>query len=114
MTQPLLERTVPGTAMIHVTVRLFAQLRERAGASRLERHVPAATSAGGLTLELLRELDLSRLADTLVVALDGDYVDPGTLLHEGAELVLVPPVSGGAELRCPDGYARKRSAPVDL
>jgi molybdopterin synthase catalytic subunit len=77
---------------MHITVRLFAVLRERAGADELELELPenarvrdALARVGGLT-EGLR----------VVMAVNQDYAQPEQPLHPGDELALIPPVSGGS------------------
>jgi molybdopterin converting factor small subunit len=80
-----------------VRVRLFAALREAAGEG--ECRVPSGTVA-----ELLDGLRArygpvfaARLA-LATVLVDGDAVPPdaGRVVADGAELALLPPVSGGA------------------
>src|SRR3954452_7616708 len=78
-----------------VRVRLFAQLRERAGAPVLELDLPdGARVADALAA-------VGDLADglPLVMAVNREYADAGVILHAADELALVPPVSGGAVAR---------------
>jgi molybdopterin converting factor small subunit len=80
---------------IRVTVRLFASLREAAGADRLHLEVPAATPVGALW-DLLPD-DIRRTAppDGLRYALNHVWSIPGASLRDGDEVALVLPVSGG-------------------
>ena len=84
---------------IAVEVRLFAMLRERAGAGTLRLALAPGTTVGE-ALERLSEQDpglgelLARLP--VVTAVNREYVAAGTTLEEGDELALIPPVSGGA------------------
>jgi molybdopterin converting factor subunit 1 len=89
---------------VEVTVRLFAMLRERAG-------------AGSVTLELpegARVRDaLDSLADLaegipLVMAVNREYATEEQVLGAGDELALIPPVSGGAP------WARVSAEPLSL
>ncbi len=75
-----------------VTVRLFAALRERAGASEVELEL----ADGARVRDALSALaDIA--GDTAVVmAVNREYADAGTELHADDELALIPPVSGGA------------------
>ncbi len=79
-----------------VTVKLFAILRERAGASELWIELPptatiaAAREALGERVPVLREY-LGRVA----WAVNRAYVTIETELHDGDELAVIPPVSGG-------------------
>jgi len=77
---------------MRVTLRLFAQLRERAGAPELNLELPEGASVGDA-------LDrVERLAGglPLVLAVNRRYAGRADPLSPGDELALVPPVSGGA------------------
>ena len=75
-----------------VRVRLFAQLRERAGTGALELELPeGARVRDALTA-------LASLADglPLVMAVNREYASEDAPLSADDELALIPPVSGGA------------------
>lgn len=79
-----------------VTVRLFAGLRERAGSDRLQVEIPEGASVGDL-LAAMDETPVGPLAPrACVVAVNRQYADRAAPVHEGDEIALVPPVSGGA------------------
>ncbi|HLM51220.1 MAG TPA: molybdenum cofactor biosynthesis protein MoaE [Solirubrobacteraceae bacterium] len=74
-----------------VTVRLFAQLRDRAGRREVELELPAGARVGDA---------LERLSDVagglpVVMAVNREYAGPDVELAPGDELALIPPVSGG-------------------
>src|SRR5581483_11462129 len=76
---------------MHVQVRLFAALRDRAGSERLELELPdGARVADALT-------ELAWLTDGLrvVMAINREYADLEAELCADDELALIPPVSGG-------------------
>ena len=75
-----------------VAVRLFAGLRELAGARALELDLPA----GAVAADVWPALDLGEEPVGLLVAINKSYAEPGTLLAEGDEVALIPPVSGGS------------------
>jgi sulfur-carrier protein len=80
--------------MTHVTVRLFAALREMAGSARVEAEGHTVSDV----LEALSERFGERFASIAgagSVVLDGERADPSTPLAEGQEVALLPPVSGG-------------------
>jgi molybdopterin synthase catalytic subunit/molybdopterin converting factor small subunit len=80
-----------------VTVRLFASLREYAGAGTVALRLgDGATVADAI--EQLRGGALSGLPENapFVAAVAREYVKTDHPLSEGDELALVPPVSGGA------------------
>ena len=81
---------------MNVTVLLFAQARERAGASR----VPLSLPGGPRVSDALDALErshpgLGALRPHMAVAVDGVLTRPDAELREGSELALLPPVSGG-------------------
>jgi len=82
---------------MRVTVRLFAGLRERAGRDSLDLpSLPESLDVAGLKRELARlHPELGTLEDVRGV-LGTRYVEDDATLAEGDELVLIPPVSGGA------------------
>jgi molybdopterin synthase catalytic subunit len=93
---------------VEVTVRLFAILRERAG-------------AGSVTLELpegarVRDAidSLSGLAEgvPLVMAVNREYASEDQVLDAGDELALIPPVSGGSTEAAP--WVRVSEEPLSL
>jgi molybdopterin synthase catalytic subunit len=75
-----------------VTVRLFAGLRERAGASRRELVLPE----GATVADVWAALDLGDEPGGLVYAVNRTYEGKAHPLADGDEVGLIPPVSGGA------------------
>ena len=85
-----------------MTVRLFAGLRERAGADRLQVDLPEGASVADL-LAAMDDTPVGPLGPrSCVVAVNREYADAAAAVHPGDEVALVPPVSGGA----PDGATR--------
>ena len=74
-----------------VTIRLFAMLRERAGATEIELELPE----GARVRDALDRLDDLAGGLPLVMAVNRDYADAEAELRAGDELALIPPVSGG-------------------
>ena len=74
-----------------VTIRLFAMLRERAGAGQIELDLPD----GARVRDALDRLDDLAGGLPLVMAINRDYADADSELRPGDELALIPPVSGG-------------------
>lgn len=77
---------------MQVRVRLFAALRQRAGADEVELELPEGAS--------VREA-LERMHDLtggvpVVMAVNREYADADQRLGSGDELALIPPVSGGS------------------
>ena len=83
---------------IRVRVRLFAILRERAGAEWVELELSDGARVADALEALSRDERLRELIERLPVrmAVNRDYADPKTRLSPGDELALIPPLSGGA------------------
>ena len=73
-----------------VSVQLFAGLRERAGADRVELDLPE----GATVADVLEAMEVG--PRDCVVAVNREYAAPDTPVATGDEIALVPPVSGGA------------------
>ena len=76
---------------VHVQVRLFAALRERAGAGSLEIELPEGATVG----DVWSRLDLGDEPAGLLYARNRAYVDRTEALGAGDEVAVIPPVSGG-------------------
>jgi molybdopterin synthase catalytic subunit len=76
---------------MEVTVRLFAMLRERAGAPEVTLELPEGARVEDAVAEL------GHLAEglPLVMAVNREYAAADRPLDPGDELALIPPVSGG-------------------
>jgi molybdopterin synthase catalytic subunit len=85
---------------VHVSIRLFAGLRERAGTARLEVDGVERVS------DVWAKLGLGDEPAGLLYAVNRAYASPGDALADGDEVALIPPVSGGA--------FRISDAPLDL
>ena len=72
-----------------ITVKLFAGLRERAGWS--ERELDGVTRVE----EIWATLGLGPEPDGLLYAVNKEYAKRDRELHDGDEVALIPPVSGG-------------------
>jgi sulfur-carrier protein len=79
---------------ICVHVRLFASYREASGTNRLETPLPPGARVQDLLDILAAQLPALSRARGLV-AVNQAYVAADTVLHDGDEVALIPPVSGG-------------------
>lgn len=85
---------------MHITVRYFAALRERAGRSSEQLALPAgATAADALAALAARYPALQPALAQTRCAVNQEYAAPDTPLRDGDELALIPPVSGGDHYR---------------
>jgi molybdopterin synthase catalytic subunit len=80
-----------------VRIRLFAQLRERAGADAIEAELVEGATVADALAALSQQPALAELLVRLPVrmAVNREVVADDAPLHAGDELALLPPVSGG-------------------
>src|SRR5690606_3493999 len=87
-----------GSPGVRVTVRCFAAVREALGTEVLGLIVANGTTVEGLRQTLAeRAPSLSRLP--LAFAVNREYARPETVLGDGDEVALIPPISGGSGAR---------------
>ena len=81
---------------MHVTIRLFARLREVAGASELAREVPEGATASDAWSALVGEFpSMAGYSRTVACAVNEEYARLTAPLKDGDEIAFLPPVSGG-------------------
>ena len=79
-----------------LTIRPFAQLRERLGTWPLEVELPSGATAAGLQELLLAEHPaLAPFRESLLLARGTEMLPPGSALADGDVVALYPPFSGG-------------------
>jgi molybdopterin synthase catalytic subunit len=85
---------------MRVRVRLFALLRERAGAETVEVDLDEGATVADALARLAEVGGLAEALERIPVrmAVNRDYADLATPLSADDELALIPPVSGGADL----------------
>jgi molybdopterin synthase catalytic subunit/molybdopterin converting factor small subunit len=92
---------------VEVTVKLFAVLRERAGASEVTLELPE----GARVRDAIESLADVAAGVPVVMAVNREYADADVVLSESDELALVPPVSGGETVLV---HARVTDAPLSI
>jgi molybdopterin converting factor subunit 1 len=81
-----------------ISVRLFARAKDLAGAGALTIDLPPEATVGQLKRRLAEEQPkLSGILERSAVAVNEEFADDETVLRAGAEVALLPPVSGGCE-----------------
>src|ERR1700733_10878568 len=93
-----------------VRVKLFAGLRERAGADELA----LTLSDGACVADALAQLSDITAGVTVVMAVNQEFADESVVLHAGDELALIPPVSGGAATEPAAVHVRITDEPLAL
>ena len=80
---------------VRVTVRLFAVLRERAGADTIQLELPADAQVADVRLAVQERFPaLQGLLASAMTAVNQEYRSAGAV-QDGDEVALIPPVSGG-------------------
>jgi molybdopterin converting factor subunit 1 len=81
---------------MRITVRLFARLREFAGAGELVRDVTADASVSDIWRALEAEFPaMAPYARSVSAAVNAEYARMDARVSEGDEVAFLPPVSGG-------------------
>ena len=81
---------------MNIHIRYFASLREIVGQSEEQLTLSEdATVAEARTALLTRYPRLQPIMERCLCAVNRGYIAPETALHEGDELVFIPPMGGG-------------------
>lgn len=81
---------------ITVTIKLFAAYKEAYGLSELRREFPRQTPVSAVLESVIAEHpELDRWCPLTRFGINLQFVEPDTILQDGDEVVLIPPVSGG-------------------
>jgi len=81
---------------VRVTVRLFARLRDIAGAAELARDCPPGATIRDVWRGLAGEFPaLAEYERSISTAVNADYARMDRVLTAGDEVAFLPPVSGG-------------------
>ena len=81
---------------MRITLLYFAAAREQAGTSRESVELPSGSTAAQAKARAIElHPGLAGLAAQLRLAVDQAFAQGGDELQDGAEVALIPPVSGG-------------------
>jgi sulfur-carrier protein len=79
-----------------ISIKLFAIFQEVVGTTELVEQVSPETTAGDVLQGLIdRYPQLAQWRSVTRLGVNLNFVESDTLLQDGDELVLIPPVSGG-------------------
>lgn len=81
---------------MRVTVRLFARLRDIAGAAELSREIGPGATIGSVWRQLVQDFpELAQYERSISTAVNTDYARMDQAVSDGDEVAFLPPVSGG-------------------
>jgi molybdopterin converting factor subunit 1 len=81
---------------VRVTVKLFARLRDIAGAPELARDIAPGSTIASVWRALAQEFpELAPYERSISSAVNADYAKMDQVLRDGDEVAFLPPVSGG-------------------
>lgn len=84
------------TTTIQVKVKLFAIYQEVFGTQELDLILPPQSTVNNILQSLIEQKpQLAKWQEVTRFGVNLKFVPPETLLHDGDEVVLIPPVSGG-------------------
>lgn len=92
---------------VTITVKLFATLKKYAPNGRAE-DIPLTLPAGATVRDAVDRLDIPHDQAAMLVAGD-TYVQPETVLEDGQEISIFPPLAGGTIVERPDPGAIPRT-----
>ena len=96
---------------MNISVRLYASLAEAAGTRQVDlANVPEPATAGELGAAVFRLFPpLAALCQSVIYAVNAEYVQADYPVRASDEVALIPPVSGGA-----DPFFRISDQPLDI
>ena len=81
---------------VTIAVKLFAAYQEAYGVPELTLQLPPGTPVAVVRERLVAEHpELDKWRDLTRFGINLQFVEPDTILQDGDEVVLIPPVSGG-------------------
>ncbi|NET08871.1 MAG: MoaD/ThiS family protein [Symploca sp. SIO2B6] len=84
------------SSLVKITVKLFAAYQDAYGVPELILEFPVGTTVKAVRDCLIDEYpQLEQWRKVTRFGINFQFVHPNTVLHDGDEVVLIPPVSGG-------------------
>ena len=74
---------------------LFGITKDIIGNSPFEYELEGENTAGNLMQQLSSQYPVLKELNSIAIAVNGEYATNETIIHEGDEIALIPPVSGG-------------------
>jgi sulfur-carrier protein len=81
---------------VTITLKLFAAYQEASGVAEMSLELPPGTTVVEVCDRLIQQHPaLNQWRDLTRFGVNLQFVEPDTVLQDGDEVVLIPPVSGG-------------------
>lgn len=81
---------------MRIVTRFFANTRDIVGSGEVRLRVADGTTLKGLLEHLfVKHPRLRPFEETMLVAVNQEFAEPATVLRDGDEIAIMPPVSGG-------------------
>ena len=81
--------------MMKISIKLFAIAREMTGKTGLQLELPEAATVETALANLREVYPKFAELNSFMVAINQEYAERTDMLHDGDELAIIPPVSGG-------------------
>ena len=78
-----------------ITVKFFASLREAVGADKIGLELADGTSVGDMLARLIEKYPDVKGHQNIIIAVNRKYQNLETILQDGDEVAIMPPISGG-------------------
>lgn len=80
---------------MELPILCFGITKEITGSFQIRLVIPAKRRVGDLLADLFDRYPALARLNSLRIAVNNEYASPDQLLHDGDEIALIPPVSGG-------------------
>jgi molybdopterin synthase catalytic subunit len=92
---------------MRIRVLLFGQLKDIIGRSEDSLELPPGTQLSAVLAQYAKEFPrVGSLAGSIACSVNQEYAQGAVVLHEGDEVALLPPVSGGMEVSSQDVHKK--------
>lgn len=83
-----------------IEVLFFASVRDMVGTREMEWEVPEGATVGQLKNDLIAHFPkMAGLVSVFLLAVNAEYADDSEVLQAGSQVAIIPPVSGGRDVR---------------
>ena len=91
----IIETNNTGANILNISLRFFALYKERAGPPNATIIMPVGATVADLIHRMHDMYPSLPRNITILIAVNYQYVEPDTLLHDRDEVAIIPPVTGG-------------------